>query len=133
MLGASGRTRNGSRIGPQENNRLFVGAVWWPVRAGAPGRDLPEEFGKWNSVFRRFRRWAKKGVWERLFTELGCLRSGGAGPKAGRFAAAMPVAAKYSNFEPAISRFRGRQAALKRLRGEGGKVWTKPPNCYWQR
>jgi putative transposase len=32
---------------------------------------LPEEFGKWNSVFRRFRRWAKKGVWKRLFTELG--------------------------------------------------------------
>jgi transposase len=53
------------------DNRLFVDAVLWLVRAGAPWRDLPEEFGKWNSVFKRFRRWAKKGVWKRLFTELG--------------------------------------------------------------
>ena len=50
---------------------MFVDAVLWLVRAGAPWRDLPEEFGNWNSVFRRFRRWAKKGVWQRLFTELG--------------------------------------------------------------
>ena len=54
-----------------EDNRLFVDAVLWLVRAGAPWRDLPDEFGKWNSVFRRFRRWAKKGVWKRIFTELG--------------------------------------------------------------
>ena len=54
-----------------EDNRLFVDAVLWLVRAGAPWRDLPEEFGKWNSVFKRFRRWDKKGVWKRLFTELG--------------------------------------------------------------
>jgi putative transposase len=53
------------------DNRLFVDAVLWLVRAGAPWRDLPEEFGKWNSVFKRFRRWAKKGVWKGLFTELG--------------------------------------------------------------
>jgi len=54
-----------------EDNRLFIDGVLWLVRAGAPWRDLPEEFGKWNSVFRRFRRWARKGVWKRLFTELG--------------------------------------------------------------
>ena len=54
-----------------EDNRLFIDAVLWLVRAGAPWRDLPEEFGNWNSVFRRFRRWAKKGVWKRLFAELG--------------------------------------------------------------
>ena len=54
-----------------DDNRLFVDAVLWLVRAGAPWRDLPEELGKWNSVFKRFRRWAKKGVWKRLFEELG--------------------------------------------------------------
>ena len=53
------------------DNRLFVDAVLWLVRAGAPWRDLPEEFGKWNSVFQRFRRWAKKGIWESIFSALG--------------------------------------------------------------
>ena len=53
-----------------EDNRLFVDAVLWIARAGAPWRDLPEEFGNWNSVFQRFRRWAKKGVWQRVFNAL---------------------------------------------------------------
>ena len=52
------------------DNRLFLDGVLWLVRAGAPWRDLPEEFGSWNSVFRRFRRWAKNGVFERIFAEL---------------------------------------------------------------
>jgi putative transposase len=63
--------KEGDRGRHGEDNRLFVDAVLWLVRAGAPWRDLPEEFGKWNSAFRRFRRWAKSGVWKRIFTELG--------------------------------------------------------------
>lgn len=50
------------------DNRLFVEGVLWIVRAGAPWRDLPEQFGKWSSVWQRFRRWAKNGVFERIFT-----------------------------------------------------------------
>lgn len=53
-----------------EDNRLFVDAVLWIARSGAPWRDLPEEFGNWNSVFQRFRRWANKGVWQRVFNVL---------------------------------------------------------------
>jgi len=53
-----------------EDNRLFVDAVLWIARAGAPWRDLPPAFGNWNSVFQRFRRWAKKGVWQRIFNAL---------------------------------------------------------------
>ena len=52
------------------DNRLFLEAVLWMVRTGAPWRDLPEAFGFWNSVFRRFRRWAQAGVFERLFQAL---------------------------------------------------------------
>jgi transposase len=53
-----------------QDNRLFVEAVLWLVRAGAPWRDLPPQFGKWSSVWKRFRRWAEKGVFERIFHTL---------------------------------------------------------------
>jgi transposase len=52
------------------DNRLFLEAVLWIVRVGAPWRDLPESFGNWNSVFQRFRRWAKSGVFDRIFAIL---------------------------------------------------------------
>ena len=53
-----------------KDNRLFLEAVFWRVRTGSPWRDLPSGFGKWNSQFRRFRRWAKAGVFERLFNAM---------------------------------------------------------------
>ncbi len=53
-----------------KDNRLFLEAVLWRVRTGSPWRDLPADFGNWNSVFRRFRRWAKGGVFERIFKEI---------------------------------------------------------------
>jgi transposase len=49
------------------DNRMFVEGVLWIVRTGSPWRDLPEAFGEWNSVFRRFSRWSRKGVWRRMF------------------------------------------------------------------
>jgi len=52
------------------DNRLFVDAIVWMARTGPPWRDLSPFFGKWNSVFQRFRRWAKKGDWERIFNAL---------------------------------------------------------------
>lgn len=52
------------------DNRLFVEAVLWIARTRAPWRDLPPEVGHWNSVFQRFSRWSRKGVWESLFKAL---------------------------------------------------------------
>jgi len=52
------------------DNRLFVEAVLYRYRAGVPWRDLPERFGDWKNVHRRFSRWAKSGVWERIFRSL---------------------------------------------------------------
>lgn len=51
-------------------NRLFVEAVIWKFRSGAPWRDLPERFGDWQNIHTRFSRWAKSGVWDRLFKTL---------------------------------------------------------------
>lgn len=53
-----------------KDNRLFVDAVLWIARTGAPWRDLPPELGNWNSTWRRFDRWSENGVWERLFAAL---------------------------------------------------------------
>jgi transposase len=52
------------------NNRRFVEAVLWALRTGAPWRDLPGYFGRWNTVYRRFRRWSLGGVWQRLHAAL---------------------------------------------------------------
>ena len=62
--------KSGDRGRSGRDNRLFIDAVLWIARTGSPWRDLPLEFGAWNSVFQRFRRWAKKGVWESLFNTL---------------------------------------------------------------
>lgn len=52
------------------DNRLFVNSVLWVLRSGAHWHDLPERYGKWKSVHKRFSRWAKSGVWERVFQAL---------------------------------------------------------------
>ncbi len=53
-----------------KDNRLFFTAVVWIMRTGCPWADLPERFGKSNTVCKRFRRMATKGVWERVFQAL---------------------------------------------------------------
>jgi transposase len=49
-----------------DDNRRFLHAVNWIARNGGPWRDLPPELGNWNTVWRRFDRWAKNGVWQRI-------------------------------------------------------------------
>lgn len=60
----------GTSGGTGRDNRLFVNAVVWRVRTGTAWRDLPERFGKWNTIARRFRRWALSGAWHHIFLAL---------------------------------------------------------------
>ena len=58
--------RRGQWGGIAKDNRLFINAVFWILRTGAPWRDLPPDYGKWGTVYQRFRRWSKKGVWAKI-------------------------------------------------------------------
>jgi transposase len=49
---------------PPQDNRNVINGILWRLRTGAPWRDVPEKYGNWNSIYRRFRRWSAAGVWE---------------------------------------------------------------------
>ena len=70
------RARNGRK---PTNHRLVLDGIFWIARTGSPWRDLPEEFGKWSSVYRQFRRWTLAGLWEDI---LEALNQSGAVPNA---------------------------------------------------
>ena len=53
-----------------KDNRLFIDAVLYVTKTGIPWRDLPERFGPWDTVYKRFDRWSKKGTWKAVFETL---------------------------------------------------------------
>ncbi len=65
-----GRECDPGRMVSGPDPRRFVEAVLWISRTGCPWRDLPEEFGRWNSVFKRFRRWVRADAFYRMFRVL---------------------------------------------------------------
>ena len=60
-------------------HRMVLEGIFWIHRTGAPWRDLPPEYGKWSTVYERFRRWRKSGFWGRVLDKLET-----AGRKAGK-------------------------------------------------
>lgn len=62
--------KSGDRGRSGSDNRLFMDAILWLARGASPWRDLPPELGHWKSVYTRFRRWSRAGVWQSLFNEL---------------------------------------------------------------
>jgi transposase len=61
--------KEGDRGVTAKDNRLFVNAILWIAKTGAPWRDLPERFGHWHNVFQRYNRWCKKGVFKSIMDQ----------------------------------------------------------------
>lgn len=55
---------------PSQDNRRYFEGMLWIARTGAQWRHLPDEYGKWNSVFRRYRRWVETGVFDAMLETL---------------------------------------------------------------
>jgi transposase len=49
------------------DHRKIINGIVWRERTGAPWRDLPDRYGPWSTVYSRFWRWRKAGIWDRIF------------------------------------------------------------------
>ena len=70
IIGALLPPERGRWARPAQDNRRFLNGMLYVLRTGCPWRDMHERYGKWNSVYVRFRRWAEQGVWDALLQTL---------------------------------------------------------------
>src|SRR5262245_20922606 len=62
--------KRGRRGRPAElPNRVFLNAIFYIAKTGVPWRDLPERFGPWETVYTRFSRWNRRGVFQKILDE----------------------------------------------------------------
>src|SRR3984885_12718378 len=55
---------------PRTDDRRVLNGIFWALRTGSPWRDLPERYGPYTTVYNRYNRWAKAGVWLCIFAAL---------------------------------------------------------------
>jgi transposase len=67
--------QNGKRGGQWKEHRGIIDGILWILNTGAPWRDLPKRFGKWKTVYERFRLWSRNGFWDRLLERLQARRN----------------------------------------------------------
>jgi len=60
---------------PAIDHRQVMNGILWVLRTGAPWRDLPERYGKWTTIYSRFQRWRKQGVWDEILAKLQTIKS----------------------------------------------------------
>jgi transposase len=67
--------QNGKRGGQWNEHRPIIDGILWVLNTGAPWRDVPERYGKWKTVYERFRLWSRNGFWDRLLERLQAQRN----------------------------------------------------------
>jgi transposase len=55
---------------PAHDHRTVLNGILWVLRSGAPWRDLPDAYGRWQTAYSRFRRWQATGVWDEILIAL---------------------------------------------------------------
>lgn len=53
------------------DHRQVLGGILWVARTSSSWREMPEEFGKWETAYRRYELWVKQGLWPRILRALG--------------------------------------------------------------
>jgi transposase len=102
----------GIYVGKTWQCRRFINGVLWIARTGSQWREVPAQYGKWNSIYKRFARWDEAGIWEKLFLacadapDLECLLLDSTVIRAHMCAAGAP-AAKGGQAAQALGRSRG--------------------------
>jgi hypothetical protein len=64
-------TQRGAVGRPTLGHRMVLGGILWVARTGSSWREMPEEYGKWESAYRRHELWVKQGLWQRILRALG--------------------------------------------------------------
>lgn len=62
--------KNGHRGGQWKDHRLMIDGILWALSDGGRWRNMPPEFGPWQSVYDRFRSWARRGLWDKILRRL---------------------------------------------------------------
>jgi len=58
------------RGGRWNDHRTTLNGMFWILNSGAPWRDMPERYGRWQSIYDRYRRWTRKGLFDRILHRL---------------------------------------------------------------
>ena len=49
------------------DDRRVINCILYALRTGIPWRDMPEQYGTWSTIYNRFNRWSKAGIWDKIF------------------------------------------------------------------
>ena len=62
--------QNGNRGGQWKDHRLMIDGILWALSDGGRWRNLPGRFGPWQTVYDRFRKWCRNGLWDKILRRL---------------------------------------------------------------